>query len=123
MPVRFQDLDSFTQADIEAALARNDPEELALVSVTAALLAREADLAADVCCRLARSTDPAVRGNAVVSLGHLARRFRRLDESCVKPLLEEALQDADGTVRALAKSAADEVHQFLHWQIAGHAYG
>jgi HEAT repeat protein len=123
MALRFQDLESFTAADVEAALQRNDPSELALVPITAALLARDVALAMDVCCRLARDPAPPVRGSAVVSLGHLARRFGMLDEHRVRPLLEEALRDPDEGVRSLAKSAADEVHQFLHWTIAGHTYG
>jgi len=121
--MRFQDLDRFTPADVEAAISRSDPEELPLVPLTLALLADGPDLAETVCIRLARHEIPSVRGNAVVALGHLARRFRRLDEPQVRPLLEAALQDPDATVRLLAKSAADEVHQFLHWTIAGHIFG
>ena len=123
MPTRFQDLESFSRADIESAIGRNDPEELPLVPLTVALLAAEPALAEETCIRLAGHGDPAVRGNALVALGHVARRFRRLDESRVRPLLEAGLRDADPAVRALAKSAADEVHQFLHWTITGHVYG
>jgi len=75
-----------------------------------------------VCAGLATHGDPQVRGNAVMSLGHIARRFRQLDESLVKPIIERALQDQDDQVRILAKSAADEIHQFLHWTISGHSY-
>ena len=64
-----------------------------------------------------------VRGNAVLSFEHLARRFRKLDERTVRPLIESALNDPREYVRVLAKSAADEIHQFLGWEIAGHIYG
>jgi hypothetical protein len=64
-----------------------------------------------------------VRGNALASLGHLARRFRSLDEQAVKPVIEAALGDTDEYVRVHAQSAADEIHQFLHWNIQGHKYG
>jgi hypothetical protein len=120
---RFQDLESFTPEDVEAAIGRNDPDELPLVPVTVALIARDLPDAQDACVRLARHADPLVRGNAVIAIGHLARRFRSLDEARVKPLLESGLVDPDARVRILAKSAADEVHQFLHWTIAGHVYG
>jgi hypothetical protein len=123
MTDRFQDLSSFTSADVDAAIGRNDPAELALVPITVALLAQDLALAVDTCCRLAAHVDPAVRGNALASLGHLARRFRALDESRVRPLLESGLSDPDAGVRLNAKSAADEVHQFLHWKISGHVYG
>jgi len=123
MPTRFQDLTAFTAADIEAALQRNDPGELALAPITAALLATEVGLAMELCCRLARHREPSVRGNAMASLGHLARRFGRLDEPRVRPIIEDGLQDPDQAVRTLATSAADEIHQFLHWNFSGHTYG
>ena len=120
---RFQDLSAITSADIEAAVRRNDPDELPLVPITAALLCSEPSAAADACERLAGHADPDVRANALASLGHIARRFRHLDERRFKPLIEAGLRDRDAGVRAHSKSAADEIHQFLHWAIAGHVYG
>ncbi len=121
--IKFQDLEGFTSADVEAALSRDDPDELQFVPITVALSCPEPDAAQDVCVRLCSHSHPRVRGHAVMSLGYLARRFRSLDEGIVKVLIESALIDADSYVRMLAKSAADEIHQFLHWQIAGHVYG
>ena len=123
MQQRLQDLASFTPQDIEAAIARNAPDEIPLVPLTVAMLSDDGTAAMHVCVRLARHDDPQVRANALISLGHLARRFRSLDEALVKPLVEEGLRDPDDAVRILAKSAADEIHQFLHWAIAGHVYG
>ncbi len=120
---RFQDLSSFTAEDVRAAILRNDGNELPLVPLTVAMLSPDLAPAMDVCIELAASENAAVRGNALISLGHLARRFRTLDEARVRPLIEAGLRDPDGTVRTLAKSAADEIHQFLHWSIAGHTYG
>ncbi len=121
--MKFQDLDRFTDDDIAAALQRNDPDELQLVSLTVALTAADPAAAAPLCIRLCSHADNRVKGNALVSLGHLARRFGSLDEALVKPLIERGLKDPDEYVRTSAKSAADEIHQFLHWTIAGHAYG
>jgi len=120
---RLQDLHTFTNSDVRAAIDRNDLEELPLVPITVAMTCPELGPAMDVCIELAGSRITAVRGNALVSLGHLARRFRSLDESRVRPLIEAGLADPDETVRVLAKSAADEIHQFLHWTISGHRYG
>jgi hypothetical protein len=121
--MRFQDLERFTTNDIDAAIERNDLQELQLVSVTVALACPDRQSAQDACLRLSLHAHHKVRGNAVMSLGHLARRFRALDEQTVKPLIESALHDADEYVRTRAKSAADEIHQFLGWSIAGHVYG
>jgi hypothetical protein len=123
MTIRFQDLASFTIDDVDAAIMRNDPEELQFVSITIALSSSEAALAQEVCLKLSTHEHHKVRGNALMSLGHLARRFRALDEDKVRPILELALHDHDEYVKMLAKSAADEIQQFLHWQIAGHVYG
>ncbi len=118
----FQDLEHHTDDDIEAALSRNDPAELALLSITVALSCRDAASAEKLCIRLAASDDPGVRANALVSLGHLARRFRVLDERAVRPLIQAGLADAHELVRLHAKSAADEIHQFLGWNFKGHTY-
>jgi hypothetical protein len=123
MTIRFQDLARFTRDDVEAAIARNDPDELQFVPITVALSSPELALAQEVCLKLCTHDHLKVRGNAIMSLGHLARRFRSLDEDKVRPLLESALNDKDEYVKMLAKSAADEIHQFLHWQIKGHIYG
>jgi hypothetical protein len=121
--MRFDDLEQFTTSDVEAAIIRNDPAELQLVPVTVALISSDPSFAQEICIKLAAHENSKVRGNAIVSLGHIARRFRRLNEQEVKPIIESALTDADDDVRLLAKSAADEIHQFLGWTIAGHVYG
>ncbi len=123
VPTKFQDLESFTTDDIVAAIKRQDPHELSLISITVALLSQDRLVAQDVCINLCDPVyDDKVRGNAVMSLGHLARRFRSLDEQTVKPIVESALLDKNEYVRIHAKSAADEIHQFLGWTIAGHVY-
>lgn len=121
--MKFQDLEKFTIADVDAAIKRNDPGELQLVSVTVALSSSDRPFAEEVCIRLASHEHNKVRGNAVMSLGHIARRFRALNEHTARPVIEAALNDADEYVRTLAKSAADEIHQFLHWTMRGHVYG
>ncbi len=123
MKKKFQDLEVITVKDLHLALLRNDPEELQLMSITIALSDLDFNLIQSVCIRLCSSEDSKVRSNALVSFGHLARRFRTLDERSVKPLLESSLRDPDQYVRLYAQMAADEIHQFLHWEIKGHFYG
>ncbi len=121
--IRFQDLEHFNEDDIDAALARNDVRELQFVPITVTLVLTDVSAAQEICIKLCTHPDKKVRGNAIMSLGHLARRFRRLDEITVKPIIEAALQDDDEYVRMHAKSAADEICQFLHWRMAGHVFG
>ena len=120
---KLQDLNTITEKDVNAALLRNDPEELQFASLTLALSDLNFNFIQAVCIRLCSSENSKVRGNAFVSLGHLARRFRLLEEQAVKPIIEAGLRDADVYARISAKSAADEIYQFLHWQISGHQYG
>lgn len=123
MPQKFHDLDRYSDGDVEAALGRNDPDELALMPITIALLTEDAAAAQDIILRLAAHENLRVRSHALAGLGHLARRFRILEEQKVKPLIESALLDEDEYIRMHAKSAADEIHQFLHWTFANHEYG
>jgi hypothetical protein len=121
--MKFQDREQFSNDDVEAAIARGDPGELPFVPLTVAMASKDPLFAQEVCLRLSAHADAKVRGNAVMSFGHIARHFRVLDERTVKPVVESALLDPDGYVRMAAKSAADEIHQFLHWTIEGHVYG
>lgn len=120
---KFQDLDSFTERDVEDALRRDAEEELAFVPLTLALAATDPAYAQQVCLKLSADHRPMVRANALVSLGHLARRFRSLDELPVKRAVEAGLADTDEQVRLSALSAADEIHQFLGWTFQNHVYG
>lgn len=120
---KFQDLERFTNEDIQAAIKRNQPEELEFVPIIVALAYPDRPAAEAVCIALCSHQNNRVRGHAIMSMGHLARRFHALNESLVKPVVERAILDSDEYVRVHAKSAADEIHQFLHWNIAGHEYG
>ncbi len=123
MSTKFQDLDQIGKDDVAGAIERNDPEELELVSITIALSGPDQRLAEDTCLLLATHGQNRIRAHAVMSLGYLARRFRRLDEQRVKPVIESALAEPDAYVRMHAQAAADEICQFLHWDIKGHVYG
>jgi hypothetical protein len=120
---KFQDLDSFTDRDVKEALKRNADDEIPFVPLTIALVATDLAYAQQVCLRLAADPRGLVRGNAIASLGHLARRFRSLDELPVTRIIEAGLVDTDEYVRISAKSAADEIHQFLGWTFQNHVYG
>jgi len=62
-------------------------------------------------------SDPLVRGNALLSFGHLARRFGQLPREPVYDLVVHGLVDADEHVRGQADTAADDLEQFLGWHI------
>ncbi len=123
MKKKLQDQGVITVKEVMTALQRNDAAELRLVAITLSLSDLDFHFTQSVCIRLCSSENDKVRGNALISLGHLARRYRILDEQTVKPIVEKGLHDASDYARECAKSAADEIHQFLHWTIQGHVYG
>ena len=67
--------------------------------------------------RLPRSQARGMR--FVLGFGHLARRFRRLDEGVVRPIIENALADANPYIRVQADAAADDMTHFLGWRVTG----
>jgi hypothetical protein len=105
--------------EAEAAIARDDPAELYVVPISISMYHEDLEWAQETCVKLASHRDATVRGNAVLGFGHLARRFRKLDEGVVRPIIENALLDADPYVRGQAHDAADDMAHFLGWKVKG----
>lgn len=107
-----------TVEDVEAAIVRNQPEELLIAVLSAALYGLDLNWAEGVCHRLAVHPHFNVRGNAILGFGHLARIHGRLDRSVVLPLIQAALVDPHQYVRSHPHDAADDVEHFLGWSVA-----
>lgn len=107
----------WTPADIEALIVENDPEKMSYVPLAVSMGCDEADRAwaESVCVRLTSHPQEWVRGNAILSFGHLAREFRILDRTVVEPLVRAALSDPSSVVRGQAEAAADDITHFLGW--------
>ena len=103
---------------IEAAIGRDDPDELRIAVLSAALHAQDPVWAEGVCVRLVSHPHWNVRGNAVLGFGHLARIHGALDRARVLPLVEAALADGHRYVRGQAYGAADDLEQYLGWAIS-----
>jgi hypothetical protein len=105
-------------ADIEAAIERNQPDELLTAVLSASLYSDDLKWAEGVCLRLSEHPHVNVRGNAIQGFGHLARIHGSLDLSRVLPVIQAGLQDSHEYVRAQAYSAADDVEHFLGWSVS-----
>jgi hypothetical protein len=110
------DLQAAFRTDVEAAIERDDPIELMDVATRIGLDAEEREWAQTCCVQLARHRNAQVRGNAVAGLGHLARRFGRLDPNRIKRVVAVALCDRSEYVQEMARSAADDLRTFLSWE-------
>jgi hypothetical protein len=106
-----------SQDEAEAALLRNAPKELARVVLSVGMHAESLPWAEDYCASLGVHADEQVRGNAVMALGHLARRFGGLDEHKVKPVVRRALKDKSAFVRAQVIAALEDMEFFKEWQL------
>lgn len=104
------------RAQVEDAIEFDDPIRLADLALDIGLAAEPLEWAQACCVQLARHRNANVRGNAVLSFGHLARRFGRLDPQRVRRTVEIALYDPSEYVRGQAHSAADDLATFLAWE-------
>jgi len=107
--MQFEDLPPMHETEIESAISRNDPFELARVVVSIGLHSEDRDWAEKLCIRLSTHTDEHVRGNAILAFGHLARRFGQLNTAVIKPIVTGALHDPSAFVRGQASAAIDDL--------------
>jgi hypothetical protein len=112
----YQEPIDFEKEEVEVLLHTDDPEKLLYVPIGVSMNSLDFEWAQSICIRLATHPHFNVRGNAILGFGHLARRFRRLDEQ-VRPLVRAGLRDEDGYVRGQADTAAKDIKQFLGWRL------
>ena len=115
--MKHEPIPEMSAEDLEAAITRNQPDELLRAVLSAALYGSDQQWAQGVCQRLATHPHFSVRGNAILGLGHLARIHGRLQQSIALPIIEAGLADPDEYVRAQAHSAADDIEHFLGWSV------
>jgi len=105
-----------TSVDVAAALLETGTEDQASRAILAAALhSSDQDALLALLLRAAKSRSALTRGNAILGLGHLARRFSSLDRILVAPTLREALSDPDQYVRGHATSAVEDARTFAGW--------
>lgn len=102
---------------VEAAIARDEPDELLHVPIDVSMEPWDCRYSQDVCVRLSRHPHFNVRGNAILGFGHLARTCGALAEATVRPIVEAALDDPHEYVRGHAFVAACDLNHFLGWRI------
>jgi hypothetical protein len=113
----YQAIEPVEVPDAEAALERNDPAELLLVAIGVGLHSEDLAWSEDFCLRLARHPHFNVRGNSILSFGHLARRFKTLNRPESIEAVRSGLTDADEYVRGQADAAADDVEWFAKLKV------
>ncbi len=115
--MQYEEVEFATVSDVRQALKRSEMEKASRLIIGVALHSQDAESAAQACLEAATSPHPIVRGNAILGLGHLARRFASLERSTVEPVLISAMSDPEPYVRGHADAAADDIQHFLGWVI------
>ena len=117
--------DGWAEEDVEAVVARGNPDELLYVPIMVGMNADVLDLqwAQNICFSLVEHTNFNVRGNAILGLGHIARTCRELDVERAIPAISKALSDSHDFVRGHAESAACDLHVYLGILVPGYNEG
>ncbi len=106
----------YSEAETKKALADNNAEELIDVILSVALYSDDFEYAEKICIQLSNHECFNVRGNALQGFGHIARIYGKLNESKIKPIIENALKDKDEYVRGNAIDAKGDTEMFLKWK-------
>ena len=114
--LQFSERPSPSEAEFDAALAANDIQALKRFVVGSALFWSDRIKVEILCIQLNAHPDDLIRGNTLVALSHLARRFRELSVP-LQQLIEAGLKDDSEYVRNQAWVTADEVNHFLGWKM------
>lgn len=103
--------EGWTEKDVETVIAKGDPSELLYVPIVVGMSAYDCDRqwAEEICFTLAEHPHFNVRGNAILGLGHIARKCRSLNLERAIPLITQALADPDEYVRGHAYDAASDL--------------
>lgn len=111
----------WTEADIDAALQRGDPEELLYVPIVLGMNAPDCERGwvEGICFHLATHHHFNVRGNAILGLGHVARTCGALDTETAVSIIARALTDESEFVRGQAQCAADDLETYLGVKVTG----
>jgi hypothetical protein len=114
--------EGWTEADVEAVMARGIPDELLYVPIVVGMNAGGCDRewVERICLTLASHPDFNVRGNAILGFGHIARTCHVLNTEVIVPVIADALNDPDEYVRGHADDAAWDLHVYLGVLVPGY---
>ena len=116
--MKYESIKKYSKAKIEKALANNNPDELLYIVLSVALYSDDFEYAENFCIQLSNHEHFNVRGNAILGFGHIARIDGKLNESVIKPIIENALTDENKFVRSQADGAKDDIEYFLKWKFS-----
>jgi hypothetical protein len=112
---KYEEIGQWSHEAVERALRGGDTEALLRAVIGVSMHNADWRYAQDLCVRLSSHPHFNVRGNAVLSFGHIARVHRQLDRALVQPIIQAALRDESDYIRGQAVCAMDDTAFFLEW--------
>jgi hypothetical protein len=108
----YEPISRMTKRDMIAALKSEDPNTVLRGLLSAALYSGDGIWAEKLVYKFIDHEDPHVRGNALLSLGHIARIHGTLDRQRAIDVLRVAKHDRHEFVRGQALDSLEDVQ---HW--------
>jgi len=102
-----------SKREINSVIRNNEPGVLSIAVLSAALYSGDGIWAEKICYKLVQHPHANVRGNALQSLGHIARVHGTLDRKRAIKLLQAALNDEHEDVRGNAYNALEDVKHYI----------
>lgn len=109
--MKYQPIDPIARTDAEKAFDGEDPEKMVLALLGLALHDPDWRYVQEKCLRFLKHEDRWVRGAAAISLGHIARLHKTLDDHLVVPALTKLVNDPD--MGGIAEDALDDIRMYM----------
>lgn len=112
---RIKEIGYFNKRIIREMIEDDDPDELLYAPIYVSLNSPDFEWAQEICIELSCHPSPRVIENALLGFAHLARRFGKLNEKRVRPIIEQALFNEYPTIQAGAECAVMDTQHYLKW--------
>lgn len=109
----YEPIRRMSKREIVAVIRENESEKVLMAVLSAALYSGDGKWAEKLAYKLIDHSDALVRGNAMLSLSHIARIHGTIDRSRAIDILRVARNDRDEFVRGHAENALEDVQHFI----------
>jgi len=109
----YKEPEKMTKEQILAVLQSNDVAAIENALVSLVFFEEDFEFAKKLIFNYAKNSDEAIRGTAILCIGHLARIHKNLPIEITIEIIEGALKDNSHYVREQAESAASDINVYI----------
>ena len=106
-----------SEEEIERVLREGTWEELMRLSLGVGRYWPDWRYSQDICLRLAKHSDAAVRANACLAFSYIAQTHGKLDKQLIEEAVTRELRTQE-KFRSRIELAIEEINRFMGWQLA-----